>query len=165
MISHRKYYFPLTVNLIEYDDYGYLDFNDEGNEYDGHAALNYQDEIEAKFASYTKGDEDMATYFRDTPLKAKIESMKWGFESVNNSLWGVVDVTLNSEITQEEDEEIKDYITGQNSDGLGEGFEQQDISVDDGILNVHFWKWSDDYQIYSEEEFAEQIESQGMGVM
>ena len=165
MISHRKYYFPLTVNLIEYDDYGYLDYNDEGNEYDGHTALNYQDEIEARFASYTEDDEDMATYFRDTPLKAKIESMKWGFESVNNSLWGVVDVTLNSEITQEEDEEIKDYITGQNSDGLGEGFEQQDISVDDGLLNVHFWKWSDDYQIYSEEEFADQIESQGMGAM
>ena len=165
MISHRKYYFPLTVNLIEYDDYGYLDYNDEGNEYDGHTALNYQDEIEARFASYTEGDEDMATYFRDTLLKAKIESVKWGFESVNNSLWGVVDVTLNSEITQEEDEEIKDYITGQNSDGLGEGFEQQDISVDDGLLNVHFWKWSDDYQIYSEEEFADQIESQGMGAM
>ena len=91
--------------------------------------------------------------------------MKWGFESVNNSLWGVVDVALNSEITQEEDEEIKDYITGQNSDGLGEGFEQQDISVDEGILNVHFWKWSDDYQIYSEEEFIDQFESQGMGAM
>ena len=165
MISHRKYYFPLTVNLIEYDDYGYLDCNDEGSEYDGHTALNYQDDIEARFASYTEGDEDMATYFRDTPLKAKIESMKWGFESVNNSLWGVVDVALNSEITQEEDEEIKDYITGQNSDGLGEGFEQQDISVDEGILNVHFWKWSDDYQIYSEEEFIDQFESQGMGAM
>ena len=107
----------------------------------------------------------MATYFRDTPLKQKIESMKWGFESVNNALWGVVDVTLNSDITPEEDEEIKDYITGQNSDGLGEGFEQQDIRVDEGILNVHFWKWSDDYQIYSEEEFADQIESQGMGAM
>ena len=32
MISHRKYYFQLTVNLIEHDDYGYLDYNDEGNE-------------------------------------------------------------------------------------------------------------------------------------
>ena len=165
MRTHRKYYFPLTVNLIEHDDYGYLDCNDEGSEYDGHTALNYQDDIEARFASYTEGDEDMATYFRDTPLKVKIESMKWGFESVNNSLWGVVDVALNSEITQEEDEEIKDYITGQNSDGLGEGFEQQDISVDEGILNVHFWKWSDDYQIYSEEEFIDQFESQGMGAM
>ena len=165
MINHRKYYFPLTVNLIEHDDYGCLDYSDEGNEYDGHTALNYQDEIEARFASYTEGDEDMATYFRDTPLKQKIESMKWGFESVNNTLCGVVDVTLNSDITPEEDEEIKDYITGQNSDGLGEGFEQQDINVDEGVLNVHFWKWSDDYQIYSEEEFIDQIESQGMGAM
>ena len=165
MISHRKYYFPLTVNLIEYDEYGGLDIGDDGNEYDGRFAESYADDIESMFASYTEGDEDMATYFRDTPLKQKIESMKWGFESVNNALWGVVDVTLNSDITPEEDEEIKDYITGQNSDGLGEGFEQQDIRVDEGILNVHFWKWSDDYQIYSEEELADQIESQGMGAM
>ena len=165
MISHRKYYFPLTVDLIERDDYGGLDYGSGGNEYDGKFAEHYTDEIETKFDFYTDGDPDMATYFRDAPLKEKIESMKWGFESVNDALWGVVDVTFNSEITPEEEEEIKDYITGQNSDGLGEGFEQQDISVNEGILNVHFWQWSDDYRIYSEEEFADQIESQGMGAM
>lgn len=165
MITHRKYYFPLEVTLIERDDFGGLDYGGGGNDYDGHFAESYAYSIEDKFERYTDGDEDMATYFRDTPLKAKIESMKWGFESINDALWGVVDVTLNSEITPEEEDEIKDYITGQNSDGLGEGFEQQDISVDDGILNVHFWQWSDDYKIYSEDEFADQIESQGMGAM
>ena len=35
MISHRKYYFPLTVDLIERDDYGGLDYGSGGNEYDG----------------------------------------------------------------------------------------------------------------------------------
>ena len=36
--------------------------------------------------------------------------------------------------------ELCDYITGQYSDGWGEGFEQRDIEVEGGTLNVHFWK-------------------------
>ena len=32
------------------------------------------------------------------------------------------------------------YISGQYSDGWGEGFEQRDIRVDDGTLAVHFWQ-------------------------
>ena len=77
----------------------------------------------------------------------------------------IVDVTLNGEITEEDEAAIKDYISGQNSDGLGEGFEQQDIRVEEGILNVHFWSFAYDYQIYNEEEFDYHIESQGMGAM
>ncbi|MCO7109773.1 hypothetical protein NIA69_12315 [Gemmiger formicilis] len=33
-----------------------------------------------------------------------------------------------------------DYISGQYSDGWGEGFEQRDIRVEDGTLAVHFWQ-------------------------
>ena len=42
--------------------------------------------------------------------------------------------------------ELCDYITGQYSDGWGEGFEQRDIPVEAGTLNVHFWQYGKDFR-------------------
>lgn len=45
--------------------------------------------------------------------------------------------------------DLKDWITGQNSDGLGEGFEQQEINIESysssGRICVSFWHSDDDY--------------------
>ena len=50
------------------------------------------------------------------------------------------------ELTPGELEKLKDYVTGQASDGWGEGFEQQEIDTDDcGKLYVSFYgapNWS-----------------------
>ena len=156
MKLHSKYYFPLTVNVIEYDDFGTIDYSDEGCEYDGSCAQTYEKEIKEFFEQYTQGDEDMVTYFRDRGNK--LLSMKWGFEDRKEQLFGVVDVTHTEVLSEKEVSAIKDYILGQNSDGLGEGFEQQDIEIDDGIINVHFWSSDDAYRIYTEDEFDEFIE-------
>ena len=50
-----------------------------------------------------------------------------------------VQLELNEFLSQEELQEFTEYITGQYSDGWGEGFEQRDMKVDGGTLNVHFW--------------------------
>ena len=84
--------------------------------------------------------------------------MIWGFESVNCCLYGKVTVTLAEELTEKETEEVKEYICGQNSDGLGEGFEQQEIRIGyDEEIYVSFWNSGDNYWIYDEDEFSDKI--------
>jgi hypothetical protein len=55
-------------------------------------------------------------------------------------LCGCALVELRQELSERDWNALFDYISGQYSDGWGEGFEQRDIPVTDGILNVHFWQ-------------------------
>ena len=55
-------------------------------------------------------------------------------------LCGCALVELRQELSERDWNALFDYISGQYSDGWGEGFEQRDIPVADGILNVHFWQ-------------------------
>lgn len=155
----KKFYFPLTVNFSEHEECGWSD----GYQFDGTYADQYRGAIERKFDGYN--DDDMADYFDEyysKTAKAKIQSMIWGFESVNGCLYGKVVVTLSEELTEKEIEEVKDYICGQNADGLGESFEQQNIRIDyNEEIYVSFWNCSDDYWVYTEDEFNSKIRRVG----
>ena len=71
-------------------------------------------------------------------------------------------VALTEPLTEDEEAELKEFITGQNSDGLGEGAEQQDIRIPDGIMNVHFWNSGDSYFVRNSDEFSEMPHTHGM---
>ena len=149
----KKFYFPLKVAICKRGDCELS----EGGEYGGEYADMYRGEIERRFDGYN--DYGMVDYFdeRET-AKAKIQSMIWGFESVCGCLYGKVDVTLSEELTEEEIEAVQEFIYGQNSDGLGEGFEQQEIRVGyDEEIYVSFWHSGGDYWIYDEDEFNSKI--------
>lgn len=155
----KKFYFPLTVNAYERDEYDGWDY--DGVEYDGRYADIHRGEIERRFDGYN--DDDMVDYFDEyysKTAKAKLQSMIWCFESVKGCLYGKVIVRVSEELTAEETEAVKDYICGQNSDGLGEGFEQQEIRVSyDEEIYVSFWHRGSDYWIYDEDEFNRKIRS------
>lgn len=143
--------------------YGDLDY-DSDCELDGRFANDYADEIKAMFDAYTASDDtDMAEYFDGSnSAVAKIKSLKWDFESFDGVLFGRVRATLTEPLTEDEEAELKEFITGQNSDGLGEGAEQQDIRIPDGIMNVHFWNSGDSYFVRNSDEFSEMPHTHGM---
>lgn len=74
-------------------------------------------------SEYLQND-DMTQYL-DDDLKEFVTHIEWVLDD-EDSLH--VDVYTNREITDEENKRIVQEIDGQNSDGLGEGFEQQDFA-------------------------------------
>lgn len=147
----KRFYFPLTVTIYERDNNGW--WTDDYFEGDGWYADDYRSEIESRLDDYIY--DNMVEYFDESETaREKIRSMIWGFESVNECLYGKVYLTLSEELTEEEIGAVKEYICGQNSDGLGEGFEQQGIRIGhDKEIYVSFWHHGDDYWIYDENEF------------
>jgi hypothetical protein len=58
---------------------------------------------------------------------------------------------------EDELDELIDYISGQYSDGFGEGFEQREIKTDDGDLYVSLWSSDKSFRIMTEDEFLRHL--------
>ena len=152
----RTFYCPLVGNIED----GYDDTFTVGSSFLRDYAWAIEDAIEK---DRRLDDQDMAQYFHeDAGLKNKLASMVWGVEEYRGRLFGKIECSLKEEMTPAEEEILKDYISGQNSDGWGEHFEQQPIDTEDGDLYVSFWNTGDDYAIMTQDELDEYIESQGM---
>lgn len=76
-------------------------------------------------------EDDMTVYLKDDNRRCspstgkKIVKIEWILKEVDS---GHIDLTTTEELTQAELDNISDWVRGQNSDGLGEGFEQQDFA-------------------------------------
>ena len=95
---------------------------------------------------------DMADYFDGTPAaQAKLVSAFWDVEPKNGILYGKVDLYLTGMLTVKEKFELLDWITGQNSDGLGEGFEQRPVHTEDGDLYVSMYDGTNPWICYADD--------------
>ena len=152
----QTYYCPLTAELVDEDDYSSTVSN--------RFLRDYAEMIrEAVDQERDRDDQDMAEYYHgDDGLKSKLASMVWGVELYRGRLFGKIDCSFKEALTPAEEELLKDYITGQNSDGWGEGFEQRPLETEDGDLYVSFWNSGDGYSIMTHDELDEYIANEGM---
>ena len=152
-LNTLKLYMPLTGRMYEYDDYGDLDNDDV--ELDGHALVGYEDSITAALLKNRMPEESergiMHWYDRDDTVNTKVKSVVFTVENRDRQLWGVAECRIQGELTDVELDTLKEYISGQASDGWGEGFEQREIQTDEGELYVSLWSFRD-WEIMTEQE-------------
>ena len=159
-----KYYCPLTIQVHCRDCYG--DIDEDGYEEDAEFAFRYEDLIRQKLLEYNASDEvNMAEYFHGhNGVLSKLVSADWAFVYRQGSLYGQITCKLTDDLNGVEEKALKDWICGQNSDGIGEGFEQREIELGsryrDGIMYVSLWHYGDDYFIDNEEEFESRLHQQ-----
>ena len=136
----------------------------EGDYYEADGAILTEniDKIEDAIRSEQARELKMGEYISDhADIKGKVLFAEWGVEEHYGALYGKIDCYLSEELSPEETERLKDAITGQNSDGLGEGFEQREIHIDEGDLYVSYWQSGDEYFLHTEDEFDEYLSQIG----
>ena len=139
-----KFYSPLTADFFpnepDYEDEFYDEY--EGCPLDGHDLLQYADAVdEAVKKDIADFNGDLMQYYHeDDSVRSKVVSAVPSVEICGNKLCGCLTVELKETLLDDEQTVLCNYISGQYSDGWGEGFEQRDIRVDDGTLAVYFWQ-------------------------
>ena len=153
-LTTLKLYMPLTADLYERNEYG--DFDDSSTLLEGRELRGYQDQITAALVKNRMPEEAergiMHWYHKPDSINTKVHSAVFTVDSRGGELWGIAECRVAGELSDTEMDTLKEFITGQASDGWCEGFEQREISVDDGgELYVHFWN-SDEWSIQTEQE-------------
>lgn len=145
-----KLYSPLKGTL--YDE----DAQDFGDELDGYELAQYATEIKAALRQEVVAMQTplgLMEYYREpNSVNDKVITACTEAEVYNDRLWGVTVCETKEPLTPKELGTLCDYLTGQYSDGFGEHFEQQCISVADGGLYVHLWNDSPSYCFLKESE-------------
>lgn len=159
-----KLYAPLTADLYERDRYG--DLEDESVELDGRSLLIYQDQIAAALLKNRNPEETergiMRWYGKLNSVNDKVHSAVFTAEARNDQLWGVAECRVAGKLSADELVVLKNYLTGQMSDGWGENFEQREIRVNGGDeLYVHL-KNGDNWSIQTEQERFSQKYAEGL---
>ena len=152
---------PLTAELFE----DQFDYDQEPEHLEGCELYQYVEQIAKALEDY-RGPEEaergiMHWYHEEDSVNEKVRSVVFRLEKRDEQLWGVAECQLLRDLTTKEMDTLKQYITGQASDGWGEGFEQRDIRTAEGILNVHLWN-SDGWSLQTKEELFGQQKMGGM---
>lgn len=148
---------PLTGQL-------YVDGEDAGNLYRSDLTPYEEEIMEAIRNEECIGEEarGLMHYFDESrEVAGKVLRATPAVQVLNGELYGVLECKISEPMTEEDIKVLKDYWTGQMSDGWGEGFEQHPIKIDEGELYVSFWNSESFWSVMTAEELAE-VQEQGM---
>ncbi len=123
---------------FEYDENleGYIDFESYGRNKITHENGAFINEGYLLYHGYNMDLAPMLEELGMEILRTETQELK---------LMGVANLILNAPLDDSELTKIKDEITGQASDGWGEGFEQREINCNGKEIHVSFWNnqnWS-----------------------
>lgn len=131
----------------------YVGYDDEINDF-------IRDDLNRDKGTVERG---LAAYLYDENLGKKIYSIMPMVETRNGNLYGMAIVKSYGELDKTETADLVEYISGQFSDGFGEGLEQRPVMLDGDEVYISLWN-SDDYFLKPESEvFPEQKFEQTMG--
>ena len=159
-LVETRLYCPLKIEID--DGSGYTD------EVCSENYVGYDDEINDFIRDDLNSDEDavergLAAYLHDENLDKKVYSIMPMVETRNGNLYGVAVVQSYGELDKAETADLVGYISGQFSDGFGEGLEQRPITLGEDEVYISLWN-SEDYYLKPESElFHEQKLDQTMG--
>ena len=153
-LTTLKLYMPMTVDRFESDGWGGTE--DEPTELSNYEAVRYVDSINAALRRENLPAEAerglMHYYGKNDEVDRKVRKVTFAAEVRDQKLWGVAECQVAGELTPVELTELKEFVSGQASDGFGEGFEQREISVPDGHeIHAHLWQW-ENWSIQTEQE-------------
>lgn len=167
-----KLYMPMTVDVYEQNQWG--DLEDYPMELDASEAAGYVDYILAAIQRERLPEEAergmMLYYDKEDGVSQKVQSYTFTVEVRERKLWGVAECQVTGELKPDELEKLKETVSGQASDGFGEGFEQREIRTPDGEIYAHLWSSDDSWSIQTEQELfdpeleRQQTQSQGLQI-
>ena len=136
-----KLYMPLTATMYGEDEWGNQD--EYGSELGGRDLVPYEGSIRDALRKNQLPQESrrgvMHWYDENDTVNDKVLSAVFNVEKRDGQLWGVAECLLAEPLTLQEQETLIEYISGQASDGWGEGFEQRPISAGEQEMYVSLW--------------------------
>ena len=148
-VSNEYFYCPLHVRLHDTEGYD-IDLAQED-------IVRLEEEISEKLREEQAGLEMTPFVGEHANVEDKLLYAEWGVENRNDRLYGKISCYFSAPLSAEETERLKDAITGQNSDGFGESFEQHPVRVDSDDIYVSFWD-DKDYFLKTSSEMDEYLQ-------
>ena len=144
-----KFFCPLKIEQISDEEDDWEEYSDEPVDLPSYCALSAVEDINLAIEEYASPCEEnrgLMAYLSDREMLGKVYSIFPSVERQGDDLVGVFTCQLYDDLDSYELEALRSELSGQASDGWGEGFEQRTIETDDfGKLYVSFYgapNWS-----------------------